>query len=117
MPVCPNCKYEYVEGITYCPDCNLPLVDEIKLTEHELREDDWLIVYQCAQEYEAEMIKDNLEAAGIGAAILSQKDRSFPAPGDLSVIKLLVKRDDLKSALEFIDSLKKSENQGNGNEE
>ncbi|GAB4288445.1 MAG: hypothetical protein Kow0098_05750 [Ignavibacteriaceae bacterium] len=108
MPVCPNCKYEYIEGITICPDCNMPLVDEKELTEHELSEEDWVIIYQCAYEYEAEMIKDNLAAAGIGAAILSQKDRNFPAPGDLSVVKLLVKRDDLKPALEFIESLKRS---------
>jgi len=28
MPVCPKCKAEYVEGITYCSDCHIPLIDE-----------------------------------------------------------------------------------------
>lgn len=31
MAVCPNCKYEYVPGITICPDCNTPLVDASEL--------------------------------------------------------------------------------------
>lgn len=33
MPVCPNCKEEYVDGITTCADCGTPLVE--KLPEHK----------------------------------------------------------------------------------
>lgn len=29
MSWCPNCKNEYVEGITRCPDCEVDLVDEL----------------------------------------------------------------------------------------
>lgn len=102
MPVCPNCKYEYVEGIKVCPDCGTPLVDE-------LVEDEWIVVYSSDKDYEIEMIKDELESADIEATILSQKDRNFPAPGDLAVIKLLVKKEDATTAAKFIDDLKKSE--------
>jgi hypothetical protein len=102
MPVCPNCKYEYVEGIKVCPDCGTPLVDE-------LVEDEWIVVYTSDKDYEIEMIKDELESADIEATILSQKDRNFPAPGDLAVIKLLVKKEDATTAAKFIDDLKKSE--------
>ena len=28
MPFCPECKYEYVPGITECPDCGRKLVHE-----------------------------------------------------------------------------------------
>ncbi|SCP94930.1 hypothetical protein [Anaerobium acetethylicum] len=33
MPWCPNCKNEYVEGITECADCHVELVEELPLEE------------------------------------------------------------------------------------
>jgi uncharacterized Zn finger protein (UPF0148 family) len=107
MPVCPNCGYEYVEGVTFCPDCQEALVPNDMITPpEEWTEENWQVVYTSGQEYEVEMIKDNLESAGITSAILTQKDRNFPAPGDLSTVKLLVKKEDLQDALNFIQNLK-----------
>jgi hypothetical protein len=105
MPICPNCDYEYVSGITYCPDCQKPLVDEkLFLKPEDWNEDNWEVVYTSNQEYEIEMLRDNLEGAGIKATMLSQKDRNFPSPGDFSVVKLLVKKEDLQDALNFVQS-------------
>ncbi len=115
MPVCPNCNYEYIEGVTICPDCNVKLVDEKELKDYEkLNEKDWVLVYTSFDELDVEMIKDNLESAGIEVTVFSQKDRSFPVPGDLSPIKLLVRKSDLQSSLNFIeDLLKKSDEENN----
>lgn len=33
MPWCPNCKNEYVEGVTSCVDCNCELVDSLEEAE------------------------------------------------------------------------------------
>jgi RNA polymerase subunit RPABC4/transcription elongation factor Spt4 len=101
MPVCPNCRYEYKEGIKICPDCGMELVDE--LTEAE-----WVIVYTSDKEYEIQMMKDELESAEIKAMILSQKDSNFPVTGDLAVVKLLVQKEDAESALSYINDLKNS---------
>ena len=106
MAVCPNCKYEYVPGITICPDCNTPLVDASELKKYpELAEDDWVLVYTSFNFIEVDMLKENLESAGIPTSILSQKDSSFPAPGDLSVVKLFVKKTNVHEALEFIQDV------------
>jgi hypothetical protein len=105
MPVCPNCGYEYVKGMTICPDCQKPLVDEkLFIKPEEWTEENWEVVYTSNEEYEINMLKDNLEGAGITATMLSQKDRNFPSPGDFSIVKLLVKKEDVQDALNFIQS-------------
>lgn len=108
MPVCPNCNYEYVPGIVICPDCNTPLVDAIEPNNYsDLSEEDWELVYTSFSEIDADMLKENLESAGIAVSILSQKDSNFPVPGDLSTIKLFVKKADVPEALEFIEEVKR----------
>jgi hypothetical protein len=117
MPICPNCNYEYIEGIVICPDCNTPLVEESELNNYEeLSEEDWALVYTTFNLIDAELLRENLESAGISATVLSQKDSNFPTPGDLSRIKLFVKKTDVSDALEFIQTVKSksAENEDNG---
>jgi hypothetical protein len=119
MPICPNCKYEYIQGITICPDCNTKLVDTLELNNFdELSEDDWALVYTSFSVIDVDMLKEYLESSGIAASILSQKDSSFPAPGDLSTVKLFVRKADVQEALEFIQTVKsKSLESGEDDEE
>ena len=107
MPICPNCNYEYIEGIVICPDCNTSLVESIEQNSYEeLSEADWVLVYTSFSEIDIDMIKENLVSAGLSASVLSQKASSFPVPGNLSKIKLFVKNADVAEALEFIQELK-----------
>ncbi len=72
MPVCPQCKYEYVEGITLCADCKVPLV--LSLSEMEAQSEnneinavnELAIVFKSSNAMELSMIKSYLEASGIG---------------------------------------------------
>jgi len=112
MPVCPKCNYEYVEGIAICPDCNTPLVEE---DEHqrvnELSEKDWVLVYTSGNELEMGMLKGILESAGLEVNVLSQKDHNFPVPGDLSIVKLFVRKNDVQAALNYIQDINDRQNE------
>jgi hypothetical protein len=105
--ICPKCEAEYVESITICSDCGKELITnedfELNLVHHE----DWTPVFSTDVRYEAEMIKANLSGANIESIILSQKDKNFPAAGDLSVIKLLVKKEDAEDSLKIISDINK----------
>jgi hypothetical protein len=52
----------------------------------------WAQIYSTSDDLEAELIRDNLEAEGVDARILSQKDHfSLPVDlGDLSPVRILV---------------------------
>jgi hypothetical protein len=107
--ICPSCEYEYVEGITKCPDCGEKLIPMQEFTNNLTKPEDWVTVYTCSETYEADMLKANLEGAGIQSMVLFQKDLSFPTPGDLSVIKLKVKKDDIQEAQRIINDINSSE--------
>jgi len=112
MPVCPKCNYEYVEGIAICPDCNTSLVEEDELNKvEELSEKDWVLVYTSGNELEMGMLKGILESAGLEVNVLSQKDHNFPVPGDLSIVKLLVRKNDVQAALNYIQDTNNRQNE------
>jgi hypothetical protein len=117
MPFCPSCDYEYVEGVTICPDCGTRLVEEVYFDKSEdWTEENWEVVFTSGKDYEVEMLKDNLESAGITSTILSQKDHNFPAPGNFSIIKLLVRKEDISSALDFIQKINRQNDEGENKE-
>ncbi len=106
--ICPKCEAEYVKGITVCPDCGVELIPKEEFETHLVKPSNWVVVYITENEIEAEMLKANLEGANIEALVLSQKDQSFPAVGDLAVVKLLVKRKDIDEAMSIINDINKN---------
>lgn len=103
--ICPVCEYEYIEGIRKCPDCGTQLIPREDFEGNLVHPSDWITVFTCDEIYEAEMLKANLESAEIETLILSQKDRSYPVVGNLSVVKLLVKKADQQTALDIINDI------------
>jgi hypothetical protein len=61
---CAECRAEYREEITVCPDCEISLVMELP-AEPEFTEDDLVLVQETANVAVLPVIKSLLRAAGI----------------------------------------------------
>ncbi|MBI9072759.1 MAG: DUF2007 domain-containing protein [Melioribacteraceae bacterium] len=103
--ICPSCEYEYVDGIKICPDCKTELITVDAFEGNLVNPSDWVILCTCKTDYEAQMLKSNLEGAEIETLILDQKDRNFPTDGDLTVIKVLVRKSDAETAVEITNDI------------
>jgi hypothetical protein len=66
----------------------------------------WSVVSTVSYEHQAELISDQLTAAGIENTILSQKDHvNVVWVGDLSEIKILVPQDKFAEAQEIVKDI------------
>lgn len=169
MPYCRKCGYEYVAGVTVCPDCSTPLTPEEPVLcdrcGEEVEPDDrfcghcgvlregeaacavhpdaaavgccvicetplcgdcarerngrffcsddehlkaafhWVSACTVPTEYEAEMIRSNLESAGIAAIVLRQSDSMYvTSVAGLAVTEVMVPVESLEDARAFLRS-------------
>ena len=76
MPVCPECKYEYVEGVKKCSDCGAALIESIETDDDEpLEEIKWKKLRTDIGVIYTEMLKEVLENEDI-PCILKPADLS-----------------------------------------
>jgi hypothetical protein len=63
---CPNCKCEYIRGVTQCTDCGVALVDELEPSAAVSQSDlEVVSVWEGNDPAEAAAVKDILQKAGI----------------------------------------------------
>ena len=80
MGFCPKCKYEYNPGVTVCPDCNEPLVDELptKATTAAVQPDDsWVGVCRVIGGSGASIAKGALDSNNIPSIVMSSQFSAF----------------------------------------
>ena len=70
MTFCPNCKYEYRDGIPICPDCDMPLVSELAEDTHP-NDVEFVPLPDLPGRIYADMVNGALEAKNIPCYIRS----------------------------------------------
>lgn len=68
MSFCPVCKYEYVNGISRCPDCDVDLVtrfDEETVPRRDTVDEKPVCVFHSPFRMEAAVVEDMLKGFGI----------------------------------------------------
>jgi len=74
--------------------------------------DGWVEVWQSGIDYEADLVRDRLDDAGIEAVIMKKKDRSFSLThGSMSRILVMVPAEREQEALELLGSAVPSEDE------
>jgi Putative prokaryotic signal transducing protein len=64
--ICPNCKCEYIRGVTQCADCGVALVDALESAEANPAEDVRIVpIWQGNDSAECERVQEALENADI----------------------------------------------------
>ena len=76
--ICPQCKCEYIRGVTECADCGVPLVHELNSSPDNAQQEDKEIIsiWAGSDSGERSAVRGALEKAGI--AVIDQE-----APGHL----------------------------------
>ena len=103
---CPKCRSEYVEEMTECADCGMPLVDELApLPEVDYDYEDFVPVKTYPARYKADFAKGVLEANGIEAYIATDDAGTIPPLDFTGGVRLLVKLEDADRAEEIFQDL------------
>lgn len=71
----------------------------------ETKYQDWVIVFQSGTDYEADIVRDRLDDAGISAVVLTHRDHAFNLNvGDLSDANVLVPPEQVNDAVALLRS-------------
>lgn len=110
MAWCPICSYEYLPGMSRCPDCGSPLRRAPGLDEAIRSEDrDWITIRVVGDPIQAEMVKALLESQGFDVAVRNGVGSIRAIVGDGTVaaggeVYILVPLDSAPKAAELLRS-------------
>ena len=63
----------------------------------------WIVVFKSGKDYEADLVRDRLDDAGIPAVVLNQRDHAFNLThGDLAQVRVLTPPEHAEAATEIL---------------
>ena len=63
------------------------------------RYEGWVSAFSCSTDFEADLVRDRLDEAGVSAVVLTQRDHAFNLNvGDLSPVHVMVPPDEAEDA-------------------
>ena len=103
MLYCPQCRSEYEDTIKKCSDCNVDLVEHVKLKK-ELDTEDYVEVYVTNEILEMELIQDLLKKNDIHCTVRDLHMSSLPMTiGEMAEMRIEVAKHDEKKAKDLIE--------------
>ncbi|MDT0632463.1 DUF2007 domain-containing protein [Rubrivirga sp. S365] len=64
----------------------------------------WISVYECSTDFEADLVRDRLDEAGVAAVVLTQRDHSFNLNvGDMAPVHVMVRPGDERAARDIVN--------------
>jgi hypothetical protein len=99
---CPNCKYEYIRGVTQCADCDVPLVDSLDSSESHPAENVRIFpIWRGKDAGEFERTKEALESADIPFTIPDSKSH-FSFIGTEPTLEIWISDEDRAKAKKIL---------------
>ncbi len=107
MPYCPQCRFEYKEGVKKCPDCGASLVDKSE-EEEPTQAMEYVPLRTLPSRLYAQMVQEALQKEGIPSLIKSDDIAiTFPSHGTTSAVPVTmwVPKEHLKRCEEIADQM------------
>lgn len=78
MPFCANCRFEYRDGISLCPDCNMPLVPELPTrTAATSPDQSWVAICSVVNDLSSSLARGALESRNIPSIVMSSTFKAY----------------------------------------
>jgi hypothetical protein len=103
--ICPQCKCQYIRGVTQCADCGVALVDQLEPPAQNPGDNGRIVpVWQGKDSAECERVQEALESAGIPFTVPDSKSQFSFLPTEPS-LEIWISEDDQEKAKKIISEL------------